>query len=494
MKLIRLTTTDNNAIFDNNFNADINIPVDGKIALQNVSVESPNTTVEITPDNNRITYQTSSTDSKSILLRLGKYSDDNYQVLLDDIQDKLNDNTGFIFDNVSNPTNDRRDIGMEWRVQKDEKGKINIEYQLGAFKSTREASFRAEWVKGDNVRIVSSGNGECSLSAGLPNQSGVSANCFLRNFMAEGCGVFRCQINSMIDTGGIGKNGFVIGLTSKNMLNETNADFEVGDMTFGIACRNNGTGAFNFFTVEDGVETDSGFQANANDYIQLAINAGQVELQVFQPTSVDGLILEQLPYDGTQLFPFMVFNGNKAGASVKKVGFTESPYSNNPDLKLRTQPPNEEDLYAPPQVSRRPAPNFLQFNSSSLASFLGYNNLRNPSSGFLNVVQANYIADNLFRATILADAFLVLLDNIPLDSYDGFEINGQGGGARKNILSVVPVSNSTGSLLYEPSQPYFIDIKNRADLLLRQIKARIVLPDYSPLVMDGLATLTILVS
>ncbi len=493
MKLIRLTTTDSNAIFDNNFNADINIPVDGKIALQNVSVESPNTQVEITPDNNRITYQTSSTDSKAIDLKLGKYDDDNYEVLLNDIEDKLNDNTGFIFDNVANPTNDRRDIGMEWRCRKDPKGKINIEYQLGAFKNTREADFRAEWVKGDNVRVVSTNNGECSLGAGLPAQTGVSANTFLRNYMAKGCGVFRCQINTLFGIGTPAESGFVIGVTSKNMLNETNADFAVGDMTYGISIRWDGANHL-FHTVEDGVETSTGVIASANDYIEIAINAGFVQLQGYQPSSVDGAIFEQLAYDGSELFPFMVFNGASNTYSVKKVGFTESPYSNNPDLKLRTQPPNDEDLFAPPQVSRRPAPNFLQFNSSALASFLGYANLRNPSSGFYNVVQQNYVADGLFRATILADAFLVLLDNIPLDSYDGFEINGQGGGSRKNILSVVPVSNTTGTLLYEPSQPYFIDIKNRSDLLLRQIKARIVLPDYTPLVMDGLATLTILVS
>ena len=377
MKLIRLTTTNENAIFDNNFNADINIPVEGKIALQNVSVESPNTQVEITPDNNVITYQTSTAQSQSVNLRLGKYTDDNYEVLLNDIQDKLNDNTGFLFDDVANPTNDRRDIGMEWRVRKDPKGKINIEYQLVTFKTTREADFRAEFVKGDNVRIVSTNNGECSLGTGLPAQSGVSANAFLRNYMAKGCGVFRCQIRTLFGIGLPEESGFVFGLSSKNMLNETNADFAVGDMTFAVSVRWNGAN-YIFHTVVDGIETGTGAIASANDYIEIAISGGRVLLQAYQPSSVDGVIFEEYDYDGSDLFPFMVFNGASNTASIMKVGFTESPYSNNPDLKLRRQPPNDEDLYAPPQVSRRPAPNFLQFQSSSLASFLGYANLRQP--------------------------------------------------------------------------------------------------------------------
>tara|TARA_R100000951_G_scaffold49651_1_gene41977 strand:- start:223 stop:1734 length:1512 start_codon:yes stop_codon:yes gene_type:complete len=503
MKLIRLTTEDNNAIFENNFNADITIPKDGKIALQNVVVESPSTQLVITPDNNLLTYQVGDGGSTSVRLDLGTYSDDNYPILFNDIQTKLNDNTGFDFTNVSAPENNRRELGLEWRCRKDAKTKVNIEYQLGTLKNTRDADFRAEWVKGDNVRIVSTNNGECSLGAGLPAQDGISANCFLRNFMARGCGVFRAQLGKLF-AGAVptAESGFIFGLTSTNTLNLVNTDFTEADMTVGIRVEFDAVSTvqgFRYYPIidgEKGTELLGGDIAFEGDYIELSINATEVQATAYRGAGAgDGAFMFSQAYTaGQELFPFMVFNGASNVCALNKVSFTESPYSNNPDLRLRTQPPNDGDLHAPPQPRRQAGPNFLQFASISVAEFLGYDNTRTPSQGTEQAVQVNYIADRLFRATILADAFLVLLDNIPLDSYDGFEINNQGGGARRNILAVVPSSNATGTLIYEPSSPYFIDIKNRSDILLRHIKARIVLPDYTPFFMDGLATLTILVS
>ena len=60
--------------------------------------------------------------------------------------------------------------------------------------------------------------------------------------------------------------------------------------------------------------------------------------------------------------------------------------------------------------------------------------------------------------------------NISLDSYDSF------GGGRKNILGVIPISeqvinNRTGVLQYEPNTLYYVSIKNKFKLSLRNIKA-----------------------
>ncbi len=89
---------------------------------------------------------------------------------------------------------------------------------------------------------------------------------------------------------------------------------------------------------------------------------------------------------------------------------------------------------------------------------------------------------------MVADAFLVEMLNLSLDSYDGFK------GQRKNILAVVPATDKDGVVLYEPSNLNLIDLDNKEGINLRNIKARVVNTDYSPFKMKGTATLTILVS
>ena len=76
---------------------------------------------------------------------------------------------------------------------------------------------------------------------------------------------------------------------------------------------------------------------------------------------------------------------------------------------------------------------------------------------------------------------------IKLDSYDGL-LN-----QRKNILAVVPKSNEDGSVIFETNTPIFIDLNNKNELLLRNIRCRVVRPDYSNIEMQGIATLVLLV-
>jgi hypothetical protein len=125
---------------------------------------------------------------------------------------------------------------------------------------------------------------------------------------------------------------------------------------------------------------------------------------------------------------------------------------------------------------------------------LGYNNQRIPVSGFRIAYETDYIATSEFPIPQEADAFLVLLDSLQLQSYDSFSKTQEpSGGQRRNILTVIPSSNVTGSLVYEPSYPTFIDLDNANPLLVRNIRARIVRNDYSPVAVEGLSSLVLLV-
>ena len=57
MKLVRLTTTDNNAKFNVNFDTDIKLEKNSKIALHSTSFEVDNQGIEIGPHNRRVEFK-----------------------------------------------------------------------------------------------------------------------------------------------------------------------------------------------------------------------------------------------------------------------------------------------------------------------------------------------------------------------------------------------------------------------------------------------------
>ena len=57
MKIVRLTTTDNNALFDNEFQSGLTLKPNSKIALQNLVCESVNNTLTINEGNDKLDLQ-----------------------------------------------------------------------------------------------------------------------------------------------------------------------------------------------------------------------------------------------------------------------------------------------------------------------------------------------------------------------------------------------------------------------------------------------------
>ena len=122
---------------------------------------------------------------------------------------------------------------------------------------------------------------------------------------------------------------------------------------------------------------------------------------------------------------------------------------------------------------------------------MGYKNQRHPVTDPLSQRNLNYTADNSFSGLNLTDNFIVILDNIVLESYDDFS-NDNTGGQRISILATIPNDNS-GIVAYEPNTQNFIDIKNNGPISLRNIKARIVRADYEKIETTALTSMTLLI-
>lgn len=489
MRLIRLTTTDSQAIFNASFSDDILFKKDSSIALQNVSIEAQASTITLNGQNNSITYQNSAKGNLQVNLNAGTYDDSNIDTLLTDVEDKLNGNTGFTTGEAN-----FRELGMEWKSEKNSDNKVSIGYKIGTYITNLMAN---TWsYDAGKVQYVTTSNGIWSKLAGLAESADPTSYMFFKNFIARGCGFTRGKIYTLENTAGGSYNetGMCVGLTRRDLVDFDPDNFTMADIAYGIACRITGGGVRQYRIIVDGVQTASAEpvtyapNSNDNDVMELMIVGNKVKFFIYH-NSGGGLPVEIHEEDytaGQKLYPVNVFFGTQADARLRIPTLTESPYVANPT------PPITEAVEVgatPVPIPRKDkADNFLEFQSTDLANFLGYQNARQPQNGFYNVKEQTYIADEKFSGAVKADAFLVESLTLPLDSYDSF-VN-----QRKNILAVIPESDATGAVIYEPSTPFFIDVKNENDLILRNLRFRIVKNDYTPFNLRGLATLTLLIT
>lgn len=123
--------------------------------------------------------------------------------------------------------------------------------------------------------------------------------------------------------------------------------------------------------------------------------------------------------------------------------------------------------------------------SPSLSRFLGFAQADMAMKGRDSL----FVAESAFSALTIADAFIVELLNVPLDSYDAVQAG------RRSILKVVPVSDvsSATGVLYEASNLTYIDTKNAQPLNLRTIRARVLDTHLQPLTVSGQSSITILI-
>ena len=106
-----------------------------------------------------------------------------------------------------------------------------------------------------------------------------------------------------------------------------------------------------------------------------------------------------------------------------------------------------------------------------MANWFGY---RNTSRLNVRGKNISILADNVFQAQIINDAFMLEMINLQLESYDTFQ------GQRKNILSFIPYDDSNNlSVNYDANNLIFLDLNNKESINLTSLKMRLVRADYS---------------
>ena len=477
VKLLRLTTSnEKTANFDNNFNADIVIPPNGRIALLNIALDTLNSEIIINNSNNILSYQiTANGDIIEIELENGAYDKISYVNLLQDIETKLNESLLYL------DGGDRNLIGLQWRARVVDK-RVNIEYDRGIL-----ALHEDNFVNNDDVEFQDdSGIPDVLAVWGEPTliTTDVRDVAMFQTYLSKGIGVLRCQLGRLephTGPSGFLDNGVIIGLSKTDLTNISPEDFDVNDISYGLKASANTNGYNRYFTYtptarEIPTSTTSRPVTNGdydptNDFMEIQINGGNIVIGAYK--NIENEFVEYLntPYNqNDNLYPFICFHTGSDYTTVFNIQVTPTPYvvKSNHDkaqLSLGIDPPEPNDPITNGEA-------LLNFDNSDVSRFLGYDTSQ-QGPYIANIY--NFIAQDVLASADIPDNFLVELLSLNIDSYDGLREQ------RKNILYSLAVNDDFGSIHYETPNLLYIDLLNTFELRIRNIRARIVKSDYTPI-------------
>lgn len=490
VKLIRLTTTDENAIFDNDFVPNIIIPPKSSIALKSLALENVISNIVINSRNDKIKFQIK--DPPAVGPALGTYETQLTHATYDSITaPSLFRDMNIKMNQQYDPTYTSTAVGIETECAVNNSNKFEVR------------TFRGQL--NDHINQVVLDKGAVAVSR-APSQSpyyytSASAptgnNCFMYDPrpIARGGGVLRFKIRRVSTTA----DNIIFGLTSVNPDTITGTSFDLAKLDYGVKIPAiAAVPALEYQSGTAGTFTNTGVIPSAvindstnNDTLQICINQGKIQSEVW--TNAGGFTLLEDFGDytyPTDLYPVVIFLDN--ASQISNYRFTPSPFHNLDNVATfdATTPVIETQLHLgePPQPPRNPTKYNLIFEEESLPTFLGYNNVSIPFPVGTTILTSAFraVAENIFRPNNKSDALIVEFLNLTLMSYDGLVKD------RKSYLNVIPEDDSNGQIIYDTPFPIYIDIDNANSLSIRNLRCRVLNNDLSNLVMRGLGTIVLL--
>lgn len=481
MKLIRISTTDQNAIFDNSFNTGIDVPARSKIALQNLSIELDEDEIVIDNVNNRIIFQFTSTVTLTARIANGTYFKSNLgngvdgEDLLYEIEKAINKTL----------TANGNQISTEFKVSINQIKKVEIQWKTTSFIDPGRTNVPDYPITVSNkvTRTGTAANGIYTRdSAGTDRTSYLYSD----KFMSKGAGCFQINLRNLAGTG---TGQIIFGMTTIEP--STIASFTDDVFKYAICAFSDATTDPDL--IKDGTRSifpqSSPRATTEDDTYEISISQGLVNLNIYDATDTL-LFSDTYDYDYTEnLYPVIVFAANGTTNQITNVRFSLSPYQNNSTYNYAAVDLGYSSLAnVPNQGGIQSKDQYLQFSSITLANFLGYDNTRYPRNGTVLARTVNTFEANTFVGIIdLAQNLIVEMLSFTLDSFDGLD------GKRRSILATIPQEAVNNGVQYAPPYPLFIDIDNAMPLSIKNIRCRILKRDLSPIVINGIATICLLV-
>ena len=496
MRIVRLTTSDPNSIFSNDFTDDIKIEPKTQVALKSLSLEVALSEIDITSRNDKIDFQLSTAQGGlSAELTHDVYDNISYPSLLNDMNIKMNQKLS------TTGTNDNTNIGVEIVNEIETTGEYNCKMFQGALSENVTHQVRDK-ATNSVQRDTSAPVGQPLYNSTKPVGTAVD-DCVLYfpKYISRGGGMLRAKIFNNADP----VDNIVIGYTTTNpdTLDFSGGNLPTSAIKYAIHLI---TTSVAYTTIIDGITTpalvsqipNAGSTTNPafqnNDVLEVAISEGKIVGRVYENGVANAHLLFSEVYNGTtKLYPFISLRGSSTNTSIRALRTTLSPFQTlNADTFDEKTHEAQAGLGAanPPAQSRNKSNHSYEIEGQSLATFLGLNNRRFPINAGETVFTRDFTvtADNNFTPNNISDAFLVegITGIVPLKSYDGETQK------RKNILGVIPKTDQGGSVIYDATFPIFVDLDNANAKSIRNIACRVLNNDLSPTRMNGLGTIVLL--
>ena len=500
MKLIRITSDDDNGIFETQFNQSINIKPMSKIALNNLNANLAPYTLDSVNDSVVFTYNTVKTpnDYKITAPIINNiYSRNNYGDLLDEITNGLNGGLFYVEAVLSYL------LGNQFRASVIDE-KVNIELRV--------APNNIDWAKSNvfsnkssSILVPTAPSTVWALVGSVGSTTSYTNGIYSNYNVAKGVGYFRFQIDKLVqDTTipapppvgtGLKEQGFLIGLSKSVFSDFGTGDVDEDDITYGIGVGWDGSkfvmysqqgGVIDNFNVEPTYTVEG---AKTNTVLEIRVNGTNIQLSYSLNGTTAVLERTYTHESETELYPFIVFHSNELYTKASHPETTLDPYATNVASNARrdARAPITQAVFKTPTRDRITQKQ-LQFSNIQMANFLGYSKTtyKLPINSFSKDF-VNFESDTLFYAAINTRDFILELITFNIDSYDSSQKQ------RRNILSSVITSDENEVISTEPNI-IFLDILNSEPLDIRNLTLRLVDTEYKPIKLTGQSTLTILVA
>ena len=496
MKLIRITSDDDNGIFETQFNQSINIKPMSKIGLNNISANLEPTIFDSITENVKFAYNTVSNlddDETFATITNEIYTRNNFGSLLDQITNGLNGN--LLYD-----SNDSKAylLGNQFRAAVIDE-RVNIELRVGGNTVSWAGS---QTLSNSSASIIAPTPPSTAwgMSDSVASTQDYTNGIYSNYNIAKGVGYFRFQINKLAQDGaagaGLNAQGFIIGLSKTVLSDKKPADITSSDITYGIGVGWDGSkfvmygqkeGVIDNFNVEPTYASEGDI---TNTVLEIRVNGSSIQLCYSLGGTTPIIVERTYPHlSATDLYPFIVFHSNELYTKASFPETTLDPYATARSSSTRRNiriTGTQKVFKVPTNVAI--TQKRLEFSSNTFANFLGYSKDEYllPTDG-PSIAFVNFQAENLFFPSINSRDFILEIITFNIDSYDSSQKQ------RRNILSSVITSDENEVISTEPNI-IFLDILNSEPLDIRNLTLRLVDTEYKPVRLTGKSTLTILVA
>lgn len=498
VKIIRLTTQNEDGSFETRFNSPVNVKSNAKVALQNLIMAVKKNEIVVDSTNDGMSFQVSTGNIRNAIITRGTYDKTSAgeNGLLKNIMEGLN--SALVYQSG-------KELGAQWRVKVNTR--INIENAFssgGNYGPTLNTNIPT--LSGNPVVTINTPNSANYIISQDASQAATNNNScftFLDIPICKGVGSWRAKIHTLVDEATDQSSGFILGLSTKEPSTfapqgvVTATSFDTSDIYWGIKVNKL---ASNYTIINEGVSVATtqgvgytGVNDGDNDILDINMNEGKLKATIWYNGGSQLLSEKTSNNDGSDtdfsrkdLYPFIIFRSSNGNCKVTQVRFYQDPFEPNPSVEA-----SDEHLGTPQPPNQRGAKNltqqFIQFNSIELARDIGFEPNRLPSTGTLLVANISWTANFDYDILSINDNYMVILDNVYLDSYDSLD-KGQ-----RNLLAVLPVKDDIGAIRFDSNSPIFVDANNREAITLKNIRLRVLRADGSQVDSHGLSTATLLV-